>query len=108
MTTLGGVIPNPPRSSAWSSPSPITGSATRRNWPGVISGRVPRPRNGAGNWGVSLCLFVPTKKPTNLGKCSCGTAGRTDLAVLLFLFVPAKNRRYSSTLLIRLGVPDGI
>ena len=40
-----------------------------------------------------LCLFVPTKRPTNLRKCSCGTAGRTDLAALLFLFVPAKNRR---------------
>jgi len=35
---------------------------------------------------MSLCLFVPTKKPTNLGKCSYGTAGRRDLAVLLFLF----------------------
>jgi hypothetical protein len=57
---------------------------------------------------MSLCLFVPTKKPTNLGKCSCGAAGRADLAVLLFLFVPAKNRRCSAKLLIRFGVPDGI
>jgi hypothetical protein len=67
-----------------------------------------RPCNGAYNWGVSLCLFVPTKKSTNLGKCSCGTAGHTDLAVLLFLFVPTKNRHCSSKLLIRFGVPDGI
>jgi hypothetical protein len=69
---------------------------------------LPLPRDGARDWGVSLCLFVPTKKPTSLGKCSCGTAGRTDLAVLLFLFVPAKNRPCSSKLLIRFGVPDGI
>ena len=68
----------------------------------------PRPRYGACNWGVSLCLFVPAKKPTNLGKCSCGTAGHTDLAVLLFLFVPTKNRHCSSKWLIRFGVPDGI
>lgn len=69
----------------------------------------PRPRYGACNWGVSESApFCAYEKTTNLGKCSCGTAGRTDLAVLLFLFVPAKNRRCSSKLLKRLGVPDGI
>lgn len=26
----------------------------------------PRPRYGAGNWGVSLSLFLPTKEPTNV------------------------------------------
>ena len=66
------------------------GTKTQRaEWSDSFS---PRPRYGAGNWGVSLCLFVPTKKPTTLGKCSCGTAGRRDLAVLRFLFVPAKNK----------------
>jgi hypothetical protein len=53
-------------------------------------------------------IRVPTKKPTNLGRCGCGTAGRTDLAVLLFLFVPAKNPHCSFKLLVRLGVHDGI
>jgi hypothetical protein len=43
---------------------------------------------------------VPTKKATNLGK------KRRDFAVLLFLFVPAKNHFFSSKLLIRFGVPD--
>jgi hypothetical protein len=56
---------------------------------------------------VSLCLFVPTKKATNLGKCSCETAERRDFAVLLFLFVPVKNPLCSSKPLIRFGVPIG-
>jgi hypothetical protein len=43
----------------------------------------PRPRYGACNWGVKgspheSVPFCAYEKTTNLGKCSCGTAGRAD------------------------------
>jgi hypothetical protein len=76
-----------------------------------------KPLNGACDtfklshqWGspqfVPFCAYE--KNPTNPGKCSCGTAGQTDLAVLLFLFVSANNRLGHSKWLKRFGVPDGI
>ena len=41
----------------------------------------PRPRNGAGNWSVSLCLFVPTKKPQISGNGVVERQDREDLEI---------------------------
>jgi hypothetical protein len=51
---------------------------------------------------VSACL---RKNRQTLGNAVVERAGRVDLAVLLFLFVPAKNPHCSFKLLVRLGVP---
>jgi hypothetical protein len=54
---------------------------------------------------VPLCAY---EKADESWEMRLWTGEWTDLAVLLFLFVPAKNRRRSCKLLIRFGVPDGI